>query len=55
MVWSYMKRTGTARKPLAKGDSLHDRVDAELKEIQENALSFDLSSEQILSPILVTD
>jgi hypothetical protein len=31
-----MKRTGTARKPLAKGDSLHDRVDAELKEIQEN-------------------
>jgi len=36
MVWNYLKRTGTARKPLAKGDSLHDRVDAELKEIQEN-------------------
>ena len=36
LVWNYMKRTGTARKPLAKGDSLHDRVDAELKQIQQN-------------------
>src|ERR1700758_848405 len=36
MVWNYMKRTGTARKPLAKGESLHDRIDVELQQIQEN-------------------
>jgi hypothetical protein len=35
-VWNYMKRTGPARKPLAKGDSLHDRIDVELQQIQEN-------------------
>ena len=34
MVWNYMKRIGTARKPLAK--SLHDRIDVELQQIQEN-------------------
>jgi transposase len=27
LVWSYMKRTGTARSSLKKGDSLHDRID----------------------------
>jgi transposase len=26
LVWNYMKRTGTARSPLAKGDSLHHRI-----------------------------
>jgi transposase len=36
MVWNYMKRTGTARSPLAKGESLHDRIDAELLMIQRN-------------------
>ena len=36
MVWNYMKRTGPAREPLAKGDSLHDRIDVELQQIQEN-------------------
>jgi transposase len=36
MVWNYMKRTGTARKPLEKGESLHDRIDVELRQIQEN-------------------
>jgi transposase len=36
MVWNYMKRTGTARKPLSKGESLHNRIDAELQQIQEN-------------------
>jgi len=37
LVWNYMKRTGTAKRPLAKGESLHDRIDAELLEIQRNA------------------
>jgi transposase len=36
MVWNYMKKTGTARSPLAKGESLHDRIDAEMLRIQEN-------------------
>src|ERR1700757_1362806 len=36
MVWNYMKRTGTARKPLAKGESLHNRIDVELQQIQGN-------------------
>jgi transposase len=36
MVWNYMKKTGTARNPLAKGESLHDRIDVELLRIQEN-------------------
>jgi transposase len=37
LVWNYMKRTGTARSPLAKGDSLHDRIDAELLQIKRNS------------------
>ena len=36
MVWNHMKRTGTARSPLAKGESLHDRIDIELLQIQQN-------------------
>jgi hypothetical protein len=34
LVWNYMKRTGAAKRPLAKGESLHDRIDADLLEIQ---------------------
>jgi transposase len=36
LVWNYMKRTGTAKSPLVAGDSLHDRIDAELVQIQKN-------------------
>ena len=36
LVWSYMKRTGTARSPLAKGDSLHDRIDKQLFHVRWN-------------------
>jgi transposase len=38
LVWNYMKRTGTARSPLAKGESLHDRIDAELLKIKRNSV-----------------
>jgi hypothetical protein len=31
-----MKRSGTARSPLAKGESLHDRIDVELLQIQQD-------------------
>src|SRR6516164_4224265 len=36
LVWSYMKRTGTARSPMAKGESLHERIDEELFQIKWN-------------------
>src|SRR6266699_3556946 len=36
LVWNYMKRTGTARSPMAKGESLHDRIDEELFQIKWN-------------------
>lgn len=36
LVWNHIKRTGTAKTPLAKGESLHDRIDGELADIQRN-------------------
>jgi transposase len=36
LVWNYMKRTGTARSPMAKGESLHERIDEELFQIKWN-------------------
>ncbi len=37
LVWNYMKRTGTAKSPLAAGESLHDRIDEELLQIRKNS------------------
>jgi transposase len=37
LVWNYMKRTGTAKSPLVAGESLHDRIDAELAQIKKHA------------------
>lgn len=36
LVWSHMKRNGTAKRPLAKNESLQDRIEADLCEIQKN-------------------
>lgn len=36
LVWSYTKRTGTARSPLRKGDKLKDRVDQQLQSIADD-------------------
>lgn len=36
LVWNYMKRTGTARRPLAKGQSLQDNIEADMLSIQRN-------------------
>ena len=36
LVWNHMKRTGTARSPMAKGESLHERIDEELFQIKWN-------------------
>ena len=55
LVWNYMKRTGTAKRPLAKGESLHDRIDAELLEFSAIPLSSARSSRPKVSPILPID
>jgi transposase len=36
LVWNYVKRTGTAKRPLARGESLQDSIEADLLEIQNN-------------------
>jgi transposase len=36
LVWSHMKRTGTAKRPLAPKESLQDRVEADLFKIMKN-------------------
>jgi transposase len=35
LVWSHVKRTGVARRPLRKGEQLKEKVDNQLAEIQE--------------------
>jgi hypothetical protein len=34
LVWNYVKRTGTAKSPLAFGELLQDRIDADLPAVQ---------------------
>ena len=34
LVWSHVKRTGTARRPLLKGEKLRDRIEAQLARLQ---------------------
>src|SRR6266542_2288801 len=36
LVWSHMKRTGTAKRPLASNELLHERIEADLIDIQNN-------------------
>jgi len=36
LVWSHIKRTGTARRPLQAGERLIERIDAELAAVQRN-------------------
>lgn len=35
LVWSHVKRTGTARRPLQKGEKLRERIEAQLTKIQQ--------------------
>ena len=37
LVWSHMKSTGTAKKPLRRGDQLQPRIDIDLRAIQRDA------------------
>jgi len=36
LVWSYVKRTGTARRPLKAGEHLDERIEAQLAAVQRN-------------------
>jgi transposase len=36
LVWSYVKRTGTAKRPLGKKELLQDRIEADLINLQNN-------------------
>jgi transposase len=36
LVWNHVKRTGAARKPLARGECLQQRVDADLNTVKKN-------------------
>lgn len=35
LVWSHVKRTGTARRPLQKGEKLRDKIEAQLAKLQQ--------------------
>ena len=35
LVWSHVKRTGTARRPLQKGEKLRDKIEEQLARIQQ--------------------
>ena len=36
LVWNYVKRTGTAKSPLTSGESLEDRIEADLQAVRDN-------------------
>ena len=36
LVWNYVKRTGTAKSPLVSGESLQDRIEADLQAVQDD-------------------
>ena len=36
LVWNYVKRTGTAKRPLGSGESLQDRIEGDLQAVQDD-------------------
>src|ERR1019366_4582716 len=36
LVWSHVKRTGAARRPLQKGEKLRGRIDSELATVRDD-------------------
>ena len=52
LVWSHIKRTGTARRPLQAGERLIERIDAELAAVQRNPELANHSFSHRLSPTL---
>ena len=49
LVWNYMKRTGTARSPVAKRESLHQRIGEELFQIKWNPALVHCAAEFIIA------
>jgi transposase len=37
LIWNHVKRTGTAKSPLARGECLQDRIEADLLHIQKDS------------------
>jgi transposase len=37
LIWNHVKRTGTAKSPLARGECLQDRIEADLLQIQKDS------------------
>jgi transposase len=35
LVWSHLKRTGTSRRPLQKGEKVRERIDQELAKLKK--------------------
>ena len=54
LVWSHVKRTGTGRHPLQKGEKLRDKSRSGLLHSKDCRFSFVHSSMLHLSPILAT-
>jgi transposase len=54
LVWSHLKRTGTARRPLHKGEKLRGRIDSELATVRDDPTLPPHSSKLLLKPIFVT-
>ena len=54
LVWSHVKRTGTARHPLQQGEKLRDKIATQLAKLQQCLASSAHFSKPLLSPILAT-
>jgi hypothetical protein len=46
LVWDYVKHTGTAKSPPISGESLADRIEADLQAVQDNPYSSGTSSKR---------
>ena len=54
LVWSHVKRTGAARRPLRAGETLRDKIEQQLAQLKRTHTSFGHSFLHLLSPILAT-
>lgn len=54
LVWSYAKRTGTARRPLRTGEKLAEKVDSQLNKIRNNPSLVRSFFDIQVSPVFLT-
>jgi len=55
LVWNYMKRTGTSRRPLSQWESLHNRIESDLIDLQHHPALIRSFFHELHVHILVTD